>query len=439
MAFDVLPGLGQPLRRLEDPRLLTGGGRFAANRLPERTLHAVFLRSPHAHARVVSVDAEAARAMPGVAAVITAAETAGLGHNPAITEIRDAAGGRHREPARLPISPDRVRHVGEIVAMVVADSVAAVRDAAEAVDVEYETLPAVTEAEAALAPGAPLLHGEAPGNLVCDWTKGDAAAVEAAFARAAHVARVRHRSPRILASYMETRAALAEWDAAAARVTLTDAVAGRACPAADPLRQHPALAAGEAAGGDGGCRRRLRARSCRPIPSRRWSASRRSGCAARALGAGPHGAPPGRHPCARPRRRGRAGAGCGGAVPGDPGRGLRQFRRLCLDGEPDHPDGRHGEGALRPLRHRRAHIAMRCAFTNTAPVDAGARRGQAGGAGAAGAAGGHCGARDGARPGRAAAAEPGAARRLPVPHRARLPLRQRRLCGADGRRAASGR
>jgi carbon-monoxide dehydrogenase large subunit len=223
MAFDVLPGLGQPLRRLEDPRLLTGGGRFAANRLPAGMLHAVFLRSPHAHARVLSVETGAARAAPGVAAVITAAETvaAGLGHNPAITEIRDAAGARHREPPRLPISPDRMRHVGEIVAMVVAESTAAARDAAELVEVEYEPLPAVIEAEAALAANAPELHEAAPGNLVCDWRKGDAAAVEAAFARAAHVARLRHRSPRILASYMEPRAALAEWDAATGRVTLT--------------------------------------------------------------------------------------------------------------------------------------------------------------------------------------------------------------------------
>ena len=223
MAFDVLPGLGQPLRRLEDPRLLTGGGRFAANLAPHGVLHAVFLRSPHAHARVLRVDAAAARAMPGVAAVITAPETiaAGLGHNPTLTAIRDAEGRRHVEPPRLPIPPDRVRHVGEIVAMVVAETAHAARDAAEAIEVEYEPLPAVTLADEALRHGAPQLHAEAPGNLVCDWRTGDAAAVEAAMRAAAHVTRLAIRSPRILAGYMETRAALAQWDADAQRVTLT--------------------------------------------------------------------------------------------------------------------------------------------------------------------------------------------------------------------------
>jgi carbon-monoxide dehydrogenase large subunit len=211
MAFDVLPGLGAPVRRLEDPRLLTGGGRFTANLPAEGALHAVFLRSPHAHARVLRVETGAARAMPGVVAVFTAEDTAGLGHNPTLTEIHDRAGRRHAEPPRLSIPRDRVRHVGEIVAMVVAGSLQAARDAAEAVEVEYAPLPAVILPEHALADGAPTLHEEAPGNLACDWRKGDAAAVQAAFARAAHVTRLALRSPRIVAGYLETRAALAEW------------------------------------------------------------------------------------------------------------------------------------------------------------------------------------------------------------------------------------
>jgi len=210
MAFDVLPGLGAPLRRLEDPRLLTGAGRYAADLAPPGALHAVFLRSPHAHARVLRVEAGAARAMPGVATVITAAEAAGLGPIRTITEIQDATGRRHAEPERLPIPQDRVRHVGEIVAMVVAESVAAARDAAEAIEVEYDPLPAVVLAEDALVPGAPALHEAAPGNLVCDWRKGDEAAVARAFANAAHVTRVSARHPRILAGYIEPRAALAE-------------------------------------------------------------------------------------------------------------------------------------------------------------------------------------------------------------------------------------
>ncbi|MDO9500043.1 xanthine dehydrogenase family protein molybdopterin-binding subunit [Falsiroseomonas sp.] len=219
MAFDVLPGLGQPLRRLEDPRLLTGGGRFTTDIAAPGALHAVFVRSPHAHARILGVQAAAARALPGVVAVFTAAEVAGLGHNPAVTEIRDTAGTRHIEPPRLPIPADRVRHVGEIVAMVVAETAHAARDGAEAVMVDYDPLPAVVRGDDALAPGAPLLHAAAPGNLCCDWQKGDADAVAAAFAGAAQVARVTYRSPRILAGYLETRAALAQWQDG--RVTLT--------------------------------------------------------------------------------------------------------------------------------------------------------------------------------------------------------------------------
>jgi carbon-monoxide dehydrogenase large subunit len=219
MAFDVLPGLGQPFRRVEDPRLLTGGGRYTAGLAPPDALHAVFLRAPHAHARVLRLDAAAARAMPGVVAVLTAEDTRDCGHNPAVNEIRDAAGRRHAEPMRRPIADGRVRHVGEIVAMVVAGSLQQARDAAEAVVVEYEPLPAVIRAEDALLPAAPLVHEDVPGNLVCDWRKGDADAVEAAIAGAAHVTRLTARSPRILAGYLETRAALAEWDDG--RVTLT--------------------------------------------------------------------------------------------------------------------------------------------------------------------------------------------------------------------------
>ncbi|MBM3479119.1 MAG: xanthine dehydrogenase family protein [Alphaproteobacteria bacterium] len=223
MAYDVLPGLGQPLRRLEDPRLLTGGGRFAADHAPAGALQAVFLRSPHAHARIRAIAAGAARAMPGVAAIYTAEDVvaAGLGHNPCLTEIKGVDGRRHVEPPRLPMSPGRVRHVGEIVAMVLADTLDRARDAAEAIEVDWEPLDAVATGDAALLPGAPQLHDEAPGNLVCDWRKGDEAATDAAFARAAHVVRVSFRASRILASYVEPRAALAEWDAGTGVVTLT--------------------------------------------------------------------------------------------------------------------------------------------------------------------------------------------------------------------------
>jgi carbon-monoxide dehydrogenase large subunit len=221
MAYTTLPGLGAPLRRLEDPRLLTGGGRYTASLPAPGALAVVFLRSPHAHARILGIDAADARALPGVVAILTGEDTASLGHNPAVSEIRDAAGRRHIEPHRPAMAQASVRHVGEIVAMVVAETLAAARDAAEAISVDYAVLAAVVRGDDALRPSAPCLHEEAPGNLLCDWQKGDAAAVEAAFARAAHVTRITHRAPRILAGYLEPRAGLAQYDPASDHVTLT--------------------------------------------------------------------------------------------------------------------------------------------------------------------------------------------------------------------------
>lgn len=222
MVYDTLPGLGQPLRRLEDPRLLTGGGRYTANVAAPGALHAVFVRSPYAHARLNGVDAAAAKASPGVRGVFTGADivAAGLGHNPAVVEIKGIDGQRHIEPPRLPIAPDKARHVGEIVAMVVADTLDQARDGAELVEIDYEPLDAVVTGDDALKPGAPVVHDQAPGNLLCDWRRGDPAATDAAFAKAAHVVRIEQRANRILASYLETRAALARYDKTSGMLTL---------------------------------------------------------------------------------------------------------------------------------------------------------------------------------------------------------------------------
>jgi carbon-monoxide dehydrogenase large subunit len=181
--------LGQPLTRREDKRLLTGRGRYADNTAPAGALAVLFVRSPHAHARLAGIDTAAALASPGVAAIYTADDLLAdkVGHLPAISEIKDAAGNRHREPAHLPMPPGKVRHVGDIVAMVVADTLDQARDAAEALEIDYETLPAVVTAAQALAADAPLVHDDVAGNLMCRWGKGDAAATDAAFARAAHV------------------------------------------------------------------------------------------------------------------------------------------------------------------------------------------------------------------------------------------------------------
>ena len=220
--------LGQPLTRREDQRFLTGKGRYADNTAPTGALAVLFVRSPHAHALIKGIDKAAALALPGVAAIYTAEDTAAdkLGHLPAISEIKDPAGNRHREPPHLPMPVGKVRYVGDIVAMIAAATLDQARDVAEALVVDYEELPAVVTPAQALAPGAPQIHDEVPGNLMCRWERGDASATAAAFAKAAHVTRLKIRSPRQIAHYMETRAAWSAWDAASELVTITLASQG---------------------------------------------------------------------------------------------------------------------------------------------------------------------------------------------------------------------
>jgi carbon-monoxide dehydrogenase large subunit len=213
----------KPFVRREDLRFLTGKGRYTDNTAPAGALAVLFVRSPHAHARIVSIAKEVALALPGVAAIYTAQDTAAdnLGHLPAISEIKDEAGNRHREPAHLPMSVGKVRHVGDIVAMIAATTLDQARDAAEALAIDYEELPAVITAAQALAPDAALVHDDVPGNLMCHWTRGDKDATDAAFAGAAHVTRLEIRSPRQVTHYMETRAAWSAYDAADHVVTVT--------------------------------------------------------------------------------------------------------------------------------------------------------------------------------------------------------------------------
>ncbi|MFZ5781393.1 MAG: xanthine dehydrogenase family protein molybdopterin-binding subunit [Pseudomonadota bacterium] len=215
--------LGRSIVRREDARLLTGHGRYAANTAPAEALAVLFVRSPHAHARLNGIDTAAALASPGVVAVYTAADLLadGVGHMPAISEIKDEAGNRHREPVHLPMAPGKVRHVGDIVALVAAATLEQARDAAEVLVVDYEPLPAVVTTAQALAPGAPLVHDDVPGNLMCRWGKGDAVATDAAFARATHVCTLSIRSPRQIVHYMETRAAWSAWDPEQDLVTVT--------------------------------------------------------------------------------------------------------------------------------------------------------------------------------------------------------------------------
>ena len=230
--MNFIKTLTQPSARREDQRFLTGRGRYADDTAPRDCLAVLFVRSPHAHALINGIDRSEALAMPGVVAIYTAEDSAAdkLGHLPAISEIKDAEGNRHREPPHLPMPVGKVRHVGDIVAMVVADTLDTARDAAEALVVDYETLPAVVTVAQALAPGAPQLHDDVPGNLMCRWSKGDASATDAAFASATHISRLAIRSPRQIVHYMETRAAWSAYEPASDLVTVTFASQGVQVP-----------------------------------------------------------------------------------------------------------------------------------------------------------------------------------------------------------------
>ncbi len=214
--------IGQSVRRREDPRLLMGRGRFFDDLELAHQLHAAIVRSPHAHADIRRIDAGAALAMPGVAAVLTGADYAadGLGPLPAMALYKRRDGRPMYVPQRHPIAIDRVRHVGYPVAVVVADTLARARDAAEQVAVDYAARPAVVSALAAFEPGAPLLYDDCPDNEAYFYQGGDKAAVDAAFAGAAHVVEQRLVINRVTANPIEPRGAIGDYDAGTGRYTL---------------------------------------------------------------------------------------------------------------------------------------------------------------------------------------------------------------------------
>ena len=210
-------GIGQPMLRKEDDRLLRGAGQYVADVAAERPLHAVVVRSSHAHARFRIGNLEAARARPGVRLILTAADLAHLGPLPCPGIV----------PAEPPISVpdypvltrDVVRYVGDAVAFVVAETPEAAKDGAETILIDWRPLPHVIGAEAALQKGAPQVWASHPGNIVFDVTEGDAAATREAFARAVRTAEVKVVNQRLVANYMETRGVIAEHDGE--RYTLT--------------------------------------------------------------------------------------------------------------------------------------------------------------------------------------------------------------------------
>jgi carbon-monoxide dehydrogenase large subunit len=216
------PLIGARIARKEDYRFLTGAGQYTDDITLPNQSYAVFVRSPHAHARIRAVRTERARRAPGVLAVYTGEDVAAakLGTLPCGWLITGVDGKPMKEPPYPVLAQDKVRFVGERVAVVVAESAALARDAAELVEVDYEPLPAVVDAAKARAPGAPVIHDLAPDNTCYLWALGDKAAVDAAFARAAHATRLEFVNNRLVPNAIEPRAANAVYSRAEDSYTL---------------------------------------------------------------------------------------------------------------------------------------------------------------------------------------------------------------------------
>ncbi|MGL9619457.1 xanthine dehydrogenase family protein molybdopterin-binding subunit [Bradyrhizobium sp. U531] len=215
-------GIGARVVRKEDKRFITGKGRYVDDIKLMGMTHAHFVRSPHAHAKVKGIDSSAALKMPGVVAVLTGQQIVDdkVGNLICGWAITSKDGSPMKMGAWPAMAPETVRFVGQAVAVVIAESKNLARDAAEAVVVDYEELPAVADVHAAIKSGAPQLHPEAPGNQVYDWVIGDEGAVDSAFGKAANVVKLDVTNNRLAPNAMEPRAAIADYDAAEEHFTL---------------------------------------------------------------------------------------------------------------------------------------------------------------------------------------------------------------------------
>jgi len=221
-------GMGQAVRRVEDKRFVTGTGRYTDDVNLPRQAYAAILRSPHAHARILRIDAEAARAAPGVIGVFTHADMAadGWGSIECAAPVPNKDGSPPKFPPHYSLAEDKVRHVGDGVAFVVAETLAEAKDALDLVEVEYETLPAATDLATCLEPGQPLVWDIAPKNLCLDWETGDEKAVEAALAKAKHIVELELVNNRIVVNSMEPRGALGLWEPGEERWSLWSSTQG---------------------------------------------------------------------------------------------------------------------------------------------------------------------------------------------------------------------
>jgi carbon-monoxide dehydrogenase large subunit len=222
-------GIGQPVRRKEDVRFLTGRGRYTDDINMPGQAHLAILRSPHAHARIVSMDTTAAKAAPGVIAVLTGhdADADGIGLFPVQIEVPSRPGTPPLYcPPRRILQTDAVRFVGDPVVAIVAETRAQAEDALELVEIEYEMLPAATDTATALDPATPVIWPERGSNLCVEWSNGRDEQADAAFAAAAHVAKIRLVQNRVVGNPMEPRVAIGLWNAEKERYELTSPTQG---------------------------------------------------------------------------------------------------------------------------------------------------------------------------------------------------------------------
>ena len=213
-------GIGQPVPRTEDPTLVRGHGSYTDDVKLPNEVYAVMVRSRVAHGVIKGIDTAAARKMPGVLGVYAGTDLAQYGTLKCIIPFNNRDGSPMIKPPRPALPTDKVRFVGDPIAFVVAETLLQAKDAAEAVDVDIDQLPAVVRPEEAARPGAPLIHDEAPGNVALDYHFGDTEQVATAFAKAAHVTRVKLVNSRIVVNAMEPRAAIGIYDPASGRYTL---------------------------------------------------------------------------------------------------------------------------------------------------------------------------------------------------------------------------
>jgi len=216
-------GIGDSVRRVEDPRLLTGGGRYTDDtKLSQPAARLYVLRSPHAHADIRKIDTAAAKKAPGVLLVFTGKDVkkAGFGDVPCLVPLENRDGTPRADTSRPMLALDRVRHVGDPVALVVAETLEQAKDAAELIEVDYAPRPHTVGTYESAQPGAPLVHDHIKNNIVFDWAMGDQAATDAAFAKADRVVTLQLVNQRLVVNSMEPRGAICEYDAKDDRSTL---------------------------------------------------------------------------------------------------------------------------------------------------------------------------------------------------------------------------